>query len=300
MTESEWLASEDPGRMLEWLENTRNARGYQAHRWDDDAKRYDGGPSPRKLRLFAVACARPLVGRPARRDRLESLSVAERFADGEATEGDLRAAEEKVESFVDSWACVPDDELAGRLRHIIDWDNRKYAARCASLLRDIVGNPFRPVTLKRPLPWLVTNLALAAYEERSRQKQTCPRCEGESIGKLLGCPDCQNRGYVLQSDGTLDPHRLAVLADALEEAGCTEEALLMHLRGVEPCPDCFAVRRGVGRFLADVDAINLGGKGKTSVASAGIVCGRCRGGWIPLRGPHVRGCHALDLVLGKA
>lgn len=48
--------------------------------------------------------------------------------------------------------------------------------------------------------------------------------------------------------GELDPVRLSVLADALEEAGCTDEAILSHLRSP---------------------------------------------------GPHVRGCWAVDLVLGK-
>jgi hypothetical protein len=34
--------------------------------------------------------------------------------------------------------------------------------------------------------------------------------------------------------GTLDGNRLAVLADALEEAGCGEKNLLGHLRGPGP------------------------------------------------------------------
>jgi hypothetical protein len=48
--------------------------------------------------------------------------------------------------------------------------------------------------------------------------------------------------------GELDLARLKVLADALEEAGCTEQSILDHLRGP---------------------------------------------------GPHVRGCWALDLALGR-
>ena len=48
--------------------------------------------------------------------------------------------------------------------------------------------------------------------------------------------------------GTLDPARLTVLADALEDAGCADADLLGHLRGP---------------------------------------------------GPHVRGCWAVDLLLGK-
>jgi hypothetical protein len=49
-------------------------------------------------------------------------------------------------------------------------------------------------------------------------------------------------------EGTLDPARLSLLADALEDAGCTHAELLGHLRSP---------------------------------------------------GPHVRGCWAVDLVLGK-
>jgi hypothetical protein len=68
-----------------------------------------------------------------------------------------------------------------------------------------LGVPFRPVTLDRA--WLaadVLSLAEAAYEQR-----TLPA-------------------------GTLDPARLAVLADALEDAGCASADLLDHLRGEGP------------------------------------------------------------------
>jgi hypothetical protein len=94
------------------------------------------------------------------------------------------------------------------------------AAHHVALLRDIFGNPFRPVTVSPAWqsPTIVA-LAQAAYDERDLPA------------------------------GTLDPARLAVLADALEEAGCTEQTLLDHLRGP---------------------------------------------------GPHVRGCWAVDLVLGKS
>jgi hypothetical protein len=88
-----------------------------------------------------------------------------------------------------------------------------------SIIRDLFGNPFRPVSFDPG--WLtptVVNLARAAYEER------------------------------IIPSGELDIERLAVLSDALEEAGCDNEDILNHLRSP---------------------------------------------------GPHVRGCWALDLVLGK-
>jgi hypothetical protein len=77
-----------------------------------------------------------------------------------------------------------------------------------ALLRDIFGNPFRPVALDPAwLSWhdgLVVRLAQATYEERHLPV------------------------------GTLDSSRLAVLADALEEAGCTSEEILGHLRRSGP------------------------------------------------------------------
>jgi hypothetical protein len=99
-------------------------------------------------------------------------------------------------------------------------DERAY--QC-DVLRDIAGDPFRPPPPLAPavLAWggeLVVRLAQAAYEDR-----------------------------VLPS-GDLDPARLAVLADALEDAGCTEAELLGHLRGRGPhVPGCWAVDSISGR-----------------------------------------------------
>jgi hypothetical protein len=94
------------------------------------------------------------------------------------------------------------------------------AAAQEGILREVFGNPFRPATLDRAaLTPTVASLAQAAYENRSLPS------------------------------GHLDPARLAVLSDALEEAGCTDADLLSHLRSP---------------------------------------------------GPHVRGCWALDLILGRS
>ena len=65
--------------------------------------------------------------------------------------------------------------------------------------------------------------------------------------------------------------RMPVLADALEEAGCREEAILRHCRGEEWVS---------GRIDGDY-------------------CDSTQKRWITLRGPHVRGCWVIDLILGK-
>jgi hypothetical protein len=80
--------------------------------------------------------------------------------------------------------------------------------RQADLLRDLFGNPFRSVALDPAwLTWhdgTIPQLAEAIYEER------------------------------LLPAGHLDPSRLAVLADALEDAGCDDQDILGHLRGQGP------------------------------------------------------------------
>jgi hypothetical protein len=149
-------------------------------------------------------------------EREAAIQVAERFADGLASEDELLQAG-RCSAGGSTWTiCFPSA-----------WDAASYCARedqvgarvKANLLRDIFGNPFRPVRLARQ--WLTTDavaLARAAYEEC-----LLPRCD-------------------------LDGARLGVLADALEEAGCSDQAVLDHLRGPGPhVRGCFAVDTVLGR-----------------------------------------------------
>src|SRR5262249_12049068 len=89
----------------------------------------------------------------------------------------------------------------------------------AALLRDIFGNPFKPVVLGEE--WVtptITRLAQAAYDAR------------------------------LLPEGALDPSHLAVLGDALEEAGCADAALPGPLRGPGPhARGCFALEAVLGK-----------------------------------------------------
>jgi hypothetical protein len=124
---------------------------------------------------------------------------------------------------------VPRRKGRGRVKSVLPpVSETVFAARCAvggrevftrlslaepaaqqALLRDLVGPlPFRPVTIEPAwLAWnhgTVRRLAEAAYHERSLP------------------------------EGTLSNGLLAVLADALEEAGCADADLLGHLRGPGP------------------------------------------------------------------
>lgn len=81
------------------------------------------------------------------------------------------------------------------------------------LLREIVGNPFHPVSITHA--WLtptVLSLVQTAYDNR-----------------------------ILPS-GILENSRLAVLADALENTGCDNQDILSHLRSSGPhVRGCFAL-----------------------------------------------------------
>jgi hypothetical protein len=126
--EAEWLTCADPLPMLEYLRGSERA-------------------SARQLRLFAVACARRLGERNHPLARA-AVDVAERFANGQASAEELRAARLACTHAGDNaawYAAISQPEIAAR--------NAALSARAASpdecaaqadLLREIIGNPFRP------------------------------------------------------------------------------------------------------------------------------------------------------------
>lgn len=291
MTEAEWLSSTDPAAMLAWLGASRDAGVTGIGGGKPYAFRWTG----RKLRLWVEAC-RAVAGQPGR---------------------------DKVWGNYD---LEQPNGLQAALARWCDWSpsilkSNPLPAR-AALIRDIAGNPFRPVGLKwcpkcqgmkktatlqeygtcttchgvgKIAPWLtptVLSLAQAAHDERP--VGVCRECKGR--GKVYcgmgvdaeddpDCLTCSGTGRI--DDGALDPQRLAVLADALEETGCDSEDLLRHLRGCERCRDCGGTGEA-GRHVSG--GLRLGGGWRCKL------CGAT--GWRPLPGPHVRGCFALDAILG--
>ena len=228
MTEAEWLAASDPAWML-------NSMG-------DDA-------SERKLRLFAVACCYRV------RCVFDSwvwgqVELAERCADGQGDLNELiRRRDDLAEADLPARGSRPAHFAAGNGPYRITGVARAtgmrlnkttwysaldavYAAdHCARaftrsagaseeqlltaqseegkkqscLLREIFGNPFRPVVLDPA--WRTPNavaLAETIYEERELPS------------------------------GHLDRTRLAVLADALLDAGCDNEVILGHCKSEGP------------------------------------------------------------------
>jgi len=192
MTEAEWLKCDDPVVAFYYM---------------------PGRPSDRKLRLFGCACVRrvwQLISNPKRRKLVE---VAEDFADGLVAETALKTAYNGGRGGVSYsegyWTaneaeittCLPSArDAAAVARYAAQVDYKNWAVerrKQAAVFRDIVGNPFRPVHV--PPDWkawsdgTVVKLARAIYEERRFEE-------------------------------------LPILADALEEAGCTNEDMLNHCR----------------------------------------------------------------------
>jgi hypothetical protein len=189
----------------------------------------------RKRRLFCAACCRRIYALLDEEGR-QALEAAERYAEEGISQEEAAAAKESyfgrrseppaVVAVLAARAAGWGGAAATAARAIATRDAQNDSAfplervfQC-HLLRDIFGPlPFRTVAIAAD--WLtptVLQIAQAAYEHR----------------QLPG--------------GELDAPRLAILSDALEDAGCDNAELLGHLRG---------------------------------------------------SGPHVRGCWALDLVLGK-
>jgi hypothetical protein len=224
MTEVEWLTSDDPGRMLDYVRPDEIAR---------------------KPRLFKCACCYilwPLLIDPRSR---EGVSVAERYADGLATADEVeRAVSGAKQAASDiprrSWgrkvtpalhrarkaaaerACeVAGFWAAGLARWILNPTD--HPTEChgmvppapaqlpvpgggedalyrwlAHLVRDVFGNPFRPVAVDpRWRTETVLALAQGAYADRAFD-------------------------------------RLPILADALQDAGCDNADVLDHCRGPGP------------------------------------------------------------------
>jgi hypothetical protein len=172
-----------------------------------------GRASERKLRLFSAACFRRLWGTLRTERGRRAIEVLEEMADGLADGQKMR---ETFLPEVNNFACSDGDcNLGGyclgegSLIALNACTITRAHVRCAEqacILRDLFGVlPFRVFALNPALRTpAVLALAQAAYDHR-----TLPA-------------------------GHLEPERLAILADALEEAGSTVAELLSHLRGLGP------------------------------------------------------------------
>jgi hypothetical protein len=194
MRESTWLKCEKVRPMLDHLR---------------------GKVSPRKLRLFACACCRALDALMASPANRVAIETAERFADGRASREKLSAAQKACSPSVKSSPARANTKLfvlasaASACAYANDWLAATWCSLSVrngglrfpeqvTLLRDIIGNPFRPVSFT-PMGRTTDAVRIARTMYQSRAFEDMP-----------------------------------ILADALEDAGCDNAELLAHCRGPGP------------------------------------------------------------------
>jgi hypothetical protein len=230
--ERAWLECTDPEAML---------------------KARQGKTSERKLRLFVCACCRRVWHKLSDPQGCRAVEIAERLADGQADPGEVAAARAEIEQLLrfkeqqlaeesqvseaaalyghlDLWPLMLAESALGkeattqRIGYAADFraEGPADGKPLVDLVHDIFGNPFRPAALDPAwLTWhdgLILQLGQVAYDE-----------------------------HQLPS-GHLDLDRLAVLDDALEEAGCASRDILDHLRGQGPhTRGCWCVDLCLGR-----------------------------------------------------
>jgi hypothetical protein len=214
VTKEEWLSCQYAGEMMKWL---RTADG-------------------RKLRLFACACCRQIWDLMTE-DARQLVEAAERWADGHISRKELEAIRRRI---------APD--LPRDTHGLLDRPSLAALATAIpgkAALSDLIYN----VAISRPGASVYGNPVLEQAHARHRHllhdvfdylfldTTLAPAWPTAEVTRLA------RSAY---DGGTFD--ELPVLADALEEAGCTNADLLAHCRGP---------------------------------------------------GPHVRGCWAVDLLLGK-
>ena len=216
MTEAEWLACADPNHVLKFL----------------GGNFLSGSGSERKLRLFTCACCRRIWHLLADERSRRNVEITEKYVDGLASADEandaMNGADQAWRDFerdnpdagnfanrstnCGCWAAYYTDfpEWGAReARTSAVWEKAALGidhraaeaaeqARQSDTLRDIFGNPFRPVTFS-PSWRTSTTVALASQMYESRDFSAMP-----------------------------------TLADALQDAGCHSADMLDHCRAPGP------------------------------------------------------------------
>jgi hypothetical protein len=215
MTEEHWLTCADPERMLEFLLGAGAAQGQD----------YPFKETERRLRLLAVACARQLWDALVSKSSRRAVEVIERYADdptiwkerqnvydgarkafmavfrkgySTGSDPDAPATQRMIRAADIAESITLSSPLLHHWQHITgNMASAGESAAMSCLIREVFGNPFRPVTFDpRWRTPQVQAVARTAYEEKRWED-------------------------------------LPLLADALEEASCDSADLLGHLRSRE-------------------------------------------------------------------
>jgi hypothetical protein len=287
MNEAEWLTSTDPATMLRFI--TENP----------DHDYIDCVRSDRKLKMFVVAC---LAMSDQSMVNMDEYGYFDYGNEGE------KIGSNPMDIVID-WASTqrvydPSPEVK------------------AHLLKEIMGNPWKKI----PSPYILTCDICGGTESYTTHggglagfEDWCNECrpeDGRKKRRMVLKPSAYITTTVLalaeaayqerSAGGALDNARLAVLSDALEEAGCPREEIqaTKRQRGFS-CPKCGRKgtrRRGVGfeheyrcpSAVCDAPAWEPDEEIEVKTTVPHPLLAHLRS-----PGPHTRGCWVLDLIRGK-
>lgn len=285
MIETEWLCGDHPANMLRYYSSL-----------------YRPGTSRRLLtsrKLRLACCGVSRLAWDALDDPRWRLAVeaGELYADGKIEEEPLAIAwgganfanrpDERGYSDISVLAatCAAyDSDLADTLPRWIGPNSFRYGGPRAAVLRDVFGNPFRSLPGGEIVNSPVGPGTLTGINDRG-----FPMVNGVAVTRYTTALESwlrwDNGTIPRLAEGIYQDRawgRMPYLADALLDAGCDSDDVIMHCKGFEFCCLC----QGTG-------AIEYPMAHDTKRQCI------CKDGWIPLRSSHVRGCWVLDLLLGK-
>jgi hypothetical protein len=209
MDERQWLEATDPAWMLEFLGDRAGQR---------------------KRRLFACACARRALRLQPNEALQAGLDIAEQFADGQAGEDDLESAHHVVrEARSDDHTDPLRGNIGAAVQHALTASEPEavsHASQCA--IRAAIEDMRR----RRP-----GSVAQVSYTPEHAAQAALLRClfgNPHRPVRLDPAVPAWNDGTVVKLARAIDEARafeqLPILADALEEAGCTDAEVLGHCR----------------------------------------------------------------------
>lgn len=253
MTEADWVAGADVRRMLEFLIGVNAVAGTPIG-YRDSFPSCRG--SQRKLRLFACACYHRLASHFNEGRALMAVHIAERFADGDATEADLAATHE--------WLRLPLAEMEPRWRLARDAERERLRpshdglALALQTTRPLAPQAAYYASGNAHLSLEVFEHGVADSSGSLREQQAQATLLHCIFGSKLATPEPLVPAVLSWNDATVAKlaqsiyddrafDRLPILADAWEEAGGDAD-VLAHLRHAGPhARGCWAVDLILGK-----------------------------------------------------
>jgi hypothetical protein len=248
MTPEQWFAALEPAPLLTLVGS------YPAY-WEAEAARRMSPATRRQLRLFAVACAR-MVWDILPTDARSAVLISERFAEGRASESDLRAAGVRLPEVpitfaqhatsAAAWASLTNrdrpEAIARRIAIDALWNPIEAARSAAKAVAGRAAGPAPPPGRTPAIrdwhtTWNSTFLAARATQAAFVRDIFPPPAYTPRLARdwLTSTVVALARGMDAIGDFSATP----ILADALQDAGCDDETVLqccrvagnVHIRG---------------------------------------------------------------------